>query len=168
MARWNIATGTLTGTSTGAMAGFMAGGGYGAVAGGVLGGSAALGGGIADYSMLSERQAEQKDLTVDMFRFQLGNIKALPYSLNKVTPLTFNNKIFPFIEVYECTDKEITLFRNFLTYQSMTINAIGTINEYLQQDKTFIQGQLIRLEGTGLTSHEIDEIYQELNKGVYI
>ena len=167
-ARWNIATGSLTGTATGAMAGGMAAGPYGAIAGAGAGLTTSLAGGFMDYGMLKDRQAEQRDLTADMFRYQLGNIKALPDTITKVTPLTFNNKIFPFIEVYECTDKEITLFRNFLAYQSMTVNAIGTINEYLQQDKTFIQGQLIRLEGTGLTSHEIDEIYQELNKGVYI
>lgn len=169
LAGWNIATGTVTGTSTGAMAGFMAGGGYGAIAGGVLGGTSSLAAGIADYSMLSERQAEQKDLTTDMFRFQLGNIKALPYSLNKVTPLTYNNKIFPFIEIYDCTDEEKNVFRNFLTYQSMSINAVGTLTDYWRfQEKTFIKGRLIRLENSDLCSHEWMEIYNRLAKGVYI
>ncbi len=168
MAGWNIATGTLTGTATGAMAGGMTGGVYGAIAGAGAGMATSLAGGFMDYGMLKDRQAEQKDLTSDMFRYQLGNIKALPDTITKVTPLTFNNKIFPFIEVYECTDEEKTLFRNFLTYQSMTINAVGTIAEYQQDEKTFIKGKMLRLENSDLCAHEWMEIYNRLSEGVYI
>lgn len=168
-AGWNIVTGTLTGAATGAMAGGMAAGPYGAIAGAGAGLATSLAGGFMDYSMLRDRQAEQKDLTADMFRYQLGNIKALPDTITKVTPLTFNNKIFPFIEVYECTDEEVTLFRNFLTYQSMTINAVGTIAEYQQEDtKTFIKGKMLRLENSDLCAHEWMEIYNRLSEGVYI
>ena len=150
------------------MTGFMAGGGYGAAIGGALGTGAALGAGLVDYSMLTERQAEQMSLSRDMFKYQLGNIKALPYSLNKVTPLTYNNKIFPFVEVYDCTDEEKELFRNFLTYQSMTIQAVGTVAQYQQAERTFIQGKVIRLEGLDTESHTLYDIYDELNKGVFI
>ena len=56
--------------------------------------------------MLTDRQAEQRDFAVDNFKYQLGNVKALSYSINKVTPLTNNNKIWPFIEIYDCTSAE--------------------------------------------------------------
>ena len=169
-AGWNIATGTVTGATTGAMSAGMASGGnpYAAAAGAVIGGTASLVGGILDYNMLKERQAEQKDLTTDMFRFKLGNIKALPYSLNKVTPLTYNNKIFPFIEIYDCTDEEKNLFRRFLEYQSMSINEIGTIAEYQQDERKFIKGRMLRLENSDLCAHEWMEIYNRLSEGVYI
>lgn len=168
-AYWNLLTGTVTGAGAGAMAGGMAGGPWGAAIGGAVGGLTSMAGGFADLSMLQSRQTEQKNLTYDMFKFQLGNIKALPYSLNKVTPLTFNNKIFPFIEIYECTEQERTLFGNFLDYQSMTVNTIGTISEYkLNTQRTFIQGKMLRLENSDLCSHEWLEIYYRLQEGVYI
>ena len=50
----------------------------------------------------------------------------------------------------------------------MNINAVGSISEYKQDNRTFISGDLIRLENTGLSSNEIYEIYNELKKGVYI
>ena len=67
------------------------------------------------------------------------------------------------------TDEEIELFKKYITYKSMNVNAIGTINEYIVQDlKTFIQGTPIRLENSGLTAEEIYEIFNEFKKGVYI
>ena len=140
----------------------------GMVTGAALGGAMSLAGGIADYSMMGERQREDKDFVIDNFKYQLGNIKALPYSINKVTPLTYNNKKFPFVEIYSCTDKEKDILINKLTFNSMNVNAIGTIQDYLQDTRTFISGTLIRLEGTGLPNNELYELYDELKKGVYI
>lgn len=165
---FNAITGTMSGTLTGAAAGGMAGGVPGAIAGGIAGGVTSLAGGIADLSMMGARQREGKDFAVDNFKFQLGNVKALPNSISKVTPLTYNNKKFPFVEKYTCTDEEVNILKNKILYTSMNVNAIGTIQEYMQTERTFIQGTLIRLEGTGLESHEIYEIFDELRKGVYI
>jgi len=167
MAGFQLATGTLQGASMGALAGSK----FGNVGGGIgaaVGAAGSLAAGIADYSMMGDRQREDKDYTVANYRMQLGNIKALPYTINKVTPLTNNNKIFPVLELYECTDKEKELFKEYLKYKSMNIDSIGSINMYLQDTPTFISGTLIRLEGTGLANNEIYEIYDELKKGVYI
>ena len=79
-----------------------------------------------------------------------------------------NNKIFPVLELYDCTDKEKDLFKEYLKYKSMSIDAIGSIAQYIQTDKTFISGTLIRLENTGLPNNELYELYDELKKGVYI
>ena len=165
---WNIFGGTIQGGVQGGIAGGMMGGAYGAIAGAVIGTTASAVGGAIDYSMLVDRQLEQKSYMQDMFKYQLGNIKALPYSLSKVTPLTYNNKIWPFIEIYGATDEEENILANYLNYQSMTINAIGHIEDYQQQEKTFIKGLLIRIENLDATSHEAMEIYKELEKGVYI
>lgn len=167
-AGWNIGSGTLQGTATGAMSGFMMGGGYGAIAGAMVGGAMSLGGGLIDYSMLKDRQAESRQFAIDNWKYQLGNIKALPDTITKVTPLTYNNKLFPFIEVYECTDEEKDMFRQYITYQSMTINTIGTISEYKQSNETFIKGKLIRINDAKIDYDKAEEIYNELNKGVYI
>ena len=167
LAGWNIGSGTVSGASMGALAGSKAGP-YGAIAGAVVGGASSLAGGIMDYSMLKDRQAENRQFAIDNWKYQLGNIKALPYSLNKVTPLTYNNKIFPFIEIYDCTDEEKNMLRQYITYQSMTINTIGTINDYKQTNETFIKGKLIRINDAKIDYDKAEEIYNELNKGVYI
>lgn len=163
-----LATGTVGGTTSGAMAGALAGGGWGALAGGLTGAVASVAGGTADIALLSERQAEQKSFALDNFKYQLGNIKALPDTINKTTPFTYNNKKFPFIEYYSSTDTEKTLLQNSIKYKSMKVNAIGTISEYLQEERTYISATLIRFEELGLNSNEAYEIYLELMKGVYI
>lgn len=170
---FQLGVGTLQGTSTGAFAGGQMGGAYGAIAGALIGGAASGIGGIVDWGMMEKRQAENKDYAIDMFNYKLGNIKALPYSLNKVTPLTFNNKIFPFIEYYSCTDEEKEALRNKITFTSMTLNVISTLNNaktnYTEDnDKHFYKGMLIRLDDLQMCTHEAQEIYNEITKGVYI
>lgn len=165
-----VVQGAASGATGGAMGGKMAGGGMGTGAGvgAAAGAATAMLSGLADFTLMVGRQAEAKSLAKDMFKYQLGNIKALPDNISKVTALVYNNKFYPFIEVYSASDEEKELFRNYLIYNSMTIDSISTISNFIHDYQTFIKGQLIRLEGTGLTSHEVDEIYQELNKGVYI
>lgn len=161
-------TGTLTAGAGGVAGGLMTGRPAGAIAGGIIGAGSSLIGGIADIGMTSARQQEQKSYAIDTYNFKLGNIKALPDNLTKVTPFTYNYKKFPFIEVYSATNEEINLFINFLTFRSMKINAIGKIFDYLDSTKTFIKGTLIRLEDFDLCSHEAFEIYKEIEEGVYI
>lgn len=168
MAKWNIGLGAITGAAAGALAGSRIGGGIGTAVGAGVGAAASIAGGIVDYNLLKERQFEDKDFAVDNFKYQLGNIQALPYNINKVTCLTFNNKLWPFIEYYSATDEEANILNNKILYNSMTVNAIGTISEYQQSERTFISGDLIRLEGTDLTGNEVNEIYKEIKKGVYI
>lgn len=161
-------TGTIGGATTGATSGAMVGGGVGAAVGAAVGGITSLAGGIADLSMMGARQREDKDFTIDNWTYQLGNIKALPNSISKVTPLTYNNKKFPFIEKYVATEEEINILKNKITYNSMNVNAYGTIQQYLQLERTFIQGTIIRLEDNEINNHELYELNNELMKGVYI
>ena len=154
----------------GAVAGGMSTGGnpIGAGFGALLGAASSAVGGAMDVALMKERQAENKDFVIDNFKYQLGNIKALPYSLNKITPLTYNNKIFPFIEYYTCTDKEKSLLKNKLKFNSMNVSAIDYMINYIQAEKTFISGSLIRLEELDMQMHEASEIYNEVLKGVFI
>lgn len=161
-------TGTVQGATTGAMTGAMVGGGYGAIAGAVVGGVTSAVGGAVDYNLLKQQQYEALDYTKDMFGFQLGNIKALPSTLNKVSSLTPVTKPFPFIEFYDCTEEEKEALRNKLKYNGMTIGVIGKIRDYLQADYSYIKGQLIRLEGTENDFHMVNAIAKELYEGVFI
>lgn len=167
--------GGLTGAVGGAVAGAKVGGGYGAIAGAVggayMGTVGAVIGGEMDKDWLRRSQAEAKDYATDMFGYQLGNIKAMPYSLSRSESLTNNNKIYPILEVYGPTDKEITNLINKIRYNGMTIMAIGKLSDYKASSDfslAYVQGQLIRLENINDDFHVTDAIYQEVKKGFYV
>lgn len=151
------------------MTGGMMGGLPGAIAGGVVGTVASAAGGVADIVMQQSLHNEALDFAKDNFGFQLGNIKALPNTLNKVSSIVANSKLFPFVEYYTCTDEERQAFHDKLTYNGMTIGRIGKIEDFLNPAdiQTYVKGQLIRLEGK-YDTHEINEIANEFMKGWYI
>ena len=161
-------TGTLQGGTTGGMVGAMSGIPGGAAAGAMLGTTASLIGGVSDLNNMERRYTEQKDLAIDQHNFQLDNIKALPYSLTKCPALTYNNKIFPFVESYDCTDEEKSALRQYIALRSMNVGVIGTISQYKKESPTFIQGQLIRLDTLHCSTAIANDIYNELKQGVYM
>lgn len=156
--------GAATGTLTGAGAGFMVGGPVGAVIGGV----ASAAGGAADIALNETLRREQISYATDMWNYQLGNIQALPDSLSKTTAYTYNNKVFPILEYYTCTDREKNALNDKIKYNSMNVGRIGKIVDFLQFDYSYVKAKLIRLEGTNNDSQYISEIAKELSKGVYI
>jgi hypothetical protein len=108
---------------------------------------------------------------IDMYNYQLGNIKALPQSLTKGDPITFNNKVWPIIEEFSCTEVEKQLLKDKIKYNGMTIMAIGNLENYSKSndfDNVYVKGQLIRLTDVHDDFHIIDAIYQEVDKGFYI
>ena len=164
----NAITGTIQGGVSGSMSGALVGGGVGAVVGGVLGTGASMVGGIMDVSMQQALHNEAIDYTKDNFGYQLQNIQALPNTLNKVSSIISVSKLFPFLEYYTCTNEEKEALENKLKYNGMTVGRIGKIIDYLQQDtQTYVQGQLIRLEGK-FDTHIANEIANEFKKGWYI
>ena len=121
-----------------------------------------------DLVSSGQRYKENKSYMTDQFNFQLGNIQALPMSLTKSSALTYNNKIWPILEYYTATTMEKRALREKLKYNGMTVMVIDEIKNYLQLQPSFIQGQMIRLEGLIDDSHIAYEIYDEIKKGVYI
>ena len=176
---WSKMTGALTGGlaggAGGALAGAKVGGGWGALAGGVLGLGMGLPlsliGGDKDEDWLRRQQWEARDYAIDMYGYQLGNIQALPYSLTKTSAITYNNKLFPIIEIYSCTDEERNILLQKLLREGMTIMAIGYIADYYDEslyELNFIKGKLIKLDGLNDDFHIADALYQEVEKGFYI
>lgn len=158
-------TGGLAGAATGAKAGP-----YGAIAGAVVGvaGGAALGGvGYAkDMEWLQQQQYEARDFAVDQFQYQLGNIQALPQSMTKSTPLSFNNKVWPILEYFTCKDEEKEVLKNKLKYNGMTIMAIGQLKDYMI-NSGYLKGKMIRFLDLNDDSHIANAIYEEVDKGFY-
>ena len=103
-----------------------------------------------------------------MHSYQIGNIKALPDTLTKLTTLTANNQIFPVLEYYSCTDTEKDALRDEIKYGGMTVNRIGYINQFIQPEESFISGRIIRLASISDDYHMVSAIADEIKQGVYI
>ena len=123
--------------------------------------------GAVDIGLQVAQQKETIDYTKDLFGYQLGNIQAIPTNLVKTTAFTYNNKIFPILEYYTCTEEEKQALRDKIKYNGMTVMRIGKIEDYLQPEQTYIKGQLIRLQ-VNEDNHLLEAIRQEVNKGVYV
>ena len=50
----------------------------------------------------------------------------------------------------------------------MTVMRIGTIQEFLRSDLTYIKGKFIRITDVEEDFHYINELANEFNKGVFI
>lgn len=159
---------TLVGGAAGAGSGAIAGAALGGVAGGIAGGLTSLIGAGADYAIQKTLQNEALDYKKDMFGYQLGNIKAMPSSLSKTSAINADNKIFPIIEYYTCTEQEKQALKDKIKYNGMTVGRIGKIASYIQPDYSYIKAQLIRLDGITHDTNYLNEIANEINKGVFI
>ena len=138
-----------------------------AVAGGIAG---IIGGGITaniDFRNTIREMEENRSYAIDMYSYNLQNIQAIPTSLTKTSALTYNTRVWPFIEYYTCTDAERNALADKMKYNGMTIMKIGKLTDYLLGEDKFYKGQLIRLN-IKVDSHMAYEIYNELNKGVYL
>ena len=175
MGRIQDIVGAVAGTATGAASGALISQltnipGLG-IAGGVVSGAA----GIADIAINEALRNEALDYTKDNFGYQLGNIQALPYTLTKVSAFNNNNKIFPVLEYYSCTDREKEALANKVAWNGMTVMAIGYISDYIDNSwsygnitsKNYIKGKIIRIDTLEDEYHLLVNIAEEINKGVY-
>lgn len=166
----NSITGTLSGAVSGAAAGSILGP-VGALAGGAIGGVLSAAGGITDVTINNQLREEAKDLTKDLFGYNLGNIKALPQTITKVSAYNIDNKYFPFLEYYTCSDVEKKALSDKIKYNGMTVMTIGSLYEYINtytgSDPMYFKGKLIRLS-TSNDYHVTSAIADEIYKGVFI
>lgn len=168
--KFTLGAGIVGGTAGGAAAGAKIGGGYGAIAGAAIGLGAGSAGAYIDSRLNSERRAETKDFAIDRFNLSLGNIQAMPNSLAKSSAYNITSKIFPFLEFYTCTDREIRALKDKITYDGMSVGRIGTISEFMggNDNLHYFKGQVIRAEGIDEDNHFLAVLYEEIAKGVYI
>lgn len=181
----------LGGATTGALVGAKSGGGvYGALAGAAVGATGGLIGGVAGYQLnmdwLERMQQETRAYSIDMYNYNLGNIKALPYSISRTDCLAENTRLVPFLEVYQATNAEVENLKNVLKYNGMTVMTIDKPINYIASDDIsahwenaiqchdkacyYIKAKLIMNTENELADdfHIVDAIYAELDKGVYI
>lgn len=188
--RWAVAAGALQGAAAGGIVGNTFGL-TGAGIGGAAGGVASLVGGLRDITLNEQLRRETMAYTKDMHNLQMQNIQALPTSLSKVDAFNQQNKCFPFVEIYDCTDEEKLNLCNKIKYTGMTVNRVGKLIDYVNywsypsqaggDDKwvsvsfPYIKGQLILSSGIDYVedwnihedNHFINALAQEISKGVY-
>ena len=161
--KWNMAS-TITGGAVGTVAGAFMGSQLGSAA---LGGAISAGGGILDVVGTAATYGESMDYRKDTYQMNLQNIQALPQGLIKTSAFNYNSKLIPFVEIYHCTDVEFESVKNKIKYSGMTLNVIGSIQNYLNpSDITYIQGKVIRLD-INEKSHIANAINSEIQMGVY-
>ena len=168
---WQAVAGTVGATVNGVVTGALSSGGHpaAAAAGAIVGGGLSAIGGIRDVQLADKLRSETMDYTRDMYGYNLGNIKALPYSLSRVSAFNPNNKVFPILEYYTCSDREKNALRDKIRYNGMTVMSVGRLRDYIRETPNYFKGQLIRLtEGIMLDGHELRDLYDEINRGVFI
>ena len=155
-------------SAIGGIASGAAGGALLGTVGAVAGGAVSAIGGSLDIGINEKLRAEAMDYKRDMFGMQMGNIQALPSNITKTTAFTYNNKIFPILEYYTCTDEEKTALANKLKYNGMTVGRIGKISDYLTNaNDQYIKGRIIRIEGVSDDFHYYKAISDEIYKGAF-
>lgn len=172
MDKWSAGLGSIGGGLSGALSGaFSTGSPYGAIAGGIIGSAASGIMGYLDYQYNEGIHKENIAYARDIHQYELGNIKAQPDALTRVSAYNANNKIFPFIEEYVATEQEEEALRNHILYNGMTIDRIGTLSDYIlnkpEDDWGFFQGTIIRLDIDD-DAHIANAISAEISKGVYL
>ena len=162
----NIASSIINAGTAGIGAGVLSGN----VGVGIGAGVVSAVGGVADIAISQSVYQNNRQLQKDMFAMNLQTIKARPDTLNKISAYNINNKYFPFIEYYTCTDVEKEALRNKLKYEAMTVNAIGKIEDYIGavEEYNFFKASPIILDNIADDYHVADAIAVELEKGVYL
>jgi len=153
--------------SVGAVQGAMSGAAIGGVAGAVGGGLLSAAAGAQDVYINEKLRNDALDLTKDQFNYSLDNIKSLPNTLARVGAFDYNNKLFPILEYYSCSEQEKEIFKNKMLYNGMTIMRVDKINSFSIGNKNYVKGKLIRCETLDEATHEFNTIANELNKGAY-
>ena len=147
---------------------------------GALTGSPAMGaltgvtsaiGGATDIGLSEVKYRNNRQQAIDLHNYQLDNVKALPDTLTKVSSYNINNKYFPFIEEYTCTEEEVKAFVGYLRERNYKIGVVSTINDVLEngyKDYEYVKANVLRLPTIKDDFHLASTIAEELETGAYM
>lgn len=151
----------LNAAGTGAAVGMMTGNVYAGIAAGAASATA----GLVDVGLGQAAYQNNKQMQKDMFYLNLQTVRARPDTLTKIAAQCANNKLFPFVEYFTCTDTEKEMFRNKLRFEGYSIGIVDKIENWI--DSNYIKATLIRCPAKE-DYHLVSEINNELMKGVYL
>jgi hypothetical protein len=157
-----ILTSGVQSAISGAVGGAKIGGATGAIVGASISGAIGTGTSIYDYTQNEKLRQEAVAYQKDIFTLQNGNIKAQAQGIAKTIAFNINNKVFPVLEYYTCSDNEKEQVQNYFKYKAYTLNIIDKISNY----NNYIEGTIIKtdIEDNAIT----EDINNELEKGIYL
>lgn len=156
---------TIINTGKGAATGAIAGKNPASIA---VGAAAGLASGAVNLYASDQSYKIDRQYSIDMYNYNLGNIQAQPDTLNKISAYNIDNKYFPVFEEYTCTEAEASILKTKLDYQSYAIMGLMKISDLPTTGDSFVKGQIVRLENFAEDNHAAEEIYSEIAKGVYL
>lgn len=166
--RWDVATGVLGGAVSGGTGGALIGGIPGAIAGAIVGAGTSALAGAKDIALNERQRSEAIQLQKDQFGYQLGTVKARTTQLSKTTAFNINNKYFPYVEYWTCTEEEVMALKNKIKYNGMTVGVIGKLKDFINpNEETFVQASLIEIDIMDDT-HLANAIARNLSEGIRI
>lgn len=165
--RWNIGTAWLSGIGS-SLSALPYAGAAGTIGAGISTAVGSTVGAVMDYNRTQDLMNETLDYKNDLFNYNIGNIKAQPYTLGKLSGYSVDNKYFPVLEIYDCTDTEKEAFKNKVTYNGMSINRIGKLIDFLDSsDLHYYKAKLIRTPDTEEDTGYWASLVNEVNSGFY-
>lgn len=183
--------GDIVGAAVGTAAGGIAGAQFGGIGGAIGGALAAGAAGIADVELNEKMRGAELKYTKEQFGLNMQTIQALPNTLSKVDAFNQQNKCWPFVEFYDCSEDEKMALCQKIKFSGMTVNKIGKLGNYTKSwsypsqagadDKwvvvyyPFIKGRLIWLNKDYPRDNNIYDDYHifaainnELQRGIYL
>lgn len=104
-------------------------------------------------------------LNQKLFNLQMGNIKALPNTIHKITNGSFDNDYSVMVEEYYSTEEEYKQFDMMIKRTGMSLDCIGRLTDYLSPDY-FVFAQMIECDVNNFD--DFNEINRELQNGLKI
>lgn len=96
------------------------------------------------------------------FNYDIGNIKALPENLNKVSGLFHTNNKVPYIQIFKPTEQEALYLMNYLSNNGVNLGQEVNLGEV---EFSYLQGTILQFKGV-ITEMEYEELHGKLSTGV--
>jgi hypothetical protein len=102
------------------------------------------------------------DMSRDLFKYQLDNVKSQPTIPSKITTIDCKLLDGVYLEYYSTNNTELASINNYYAFNGNRIDNYGTFSNYWG---SFIRGRIIR--SNHYTQPEIDEINRRLGMGIF-
>lgn len=140
-------------------------------AGGAVAAASAAAGGLFGMASSEAKYEIDRAAQIATYKYELANVIAAPDTLTKVSAYNVNNKYFPILEKYSCTDEERKAFKSYLRHFNFRVGVLTTIGDVLAnrfKAREYVRGDIVIIDGQyGIDPHVAGAIYEEIHEGVY-
>lgn len=147
----------------GAKGGASGGVGAGLIIGGAIVSEAIEAGQLA-YNNKMDTKLLDNEISVarEQFNYNIGNIKAIPENLEKVSGIFQTNNYVPYLQTFEPTEDEIVMYNDYLDLNGVNVGIMVNIKN---RDFDYIKGTVVKFSAP-ITNEEYTELHTQLSRGV--